>query len=55
MKKALTPEILLKAKKNGFSDRQIAHILGTSEETVRNLRKGFGIYPVYKTVDTCAA
>ena len=48
-------EVLLKAKKLGFSDRQIAFLLGTDELTIRVLRKRMGIVPVYKMVDTCAA
>lgn len=44
-------------KAAGFSDRQIAHILGgdLDEATVRQKRKALGIVPVFKTVDTCAA
>jgi len=53
--KKLKPEFFLKAKKNGFSDKQLAHILNTTEEKVRNYRNENKIYPVYKTVDTCAA
>ena len=37
-KKKVTVEIILKAKKNGFSDRQLAHIFGTSEEYIRGYR-----------------
>ncbi len=48
-------EVLRKAKKLGFSDKQIAYLLGTDELTVRELRKRMGIIPVYKMVDTCAA
>ncbi|MBI3585972.1 MAG: carbamoyl-phosphate synthase large subunit [Ignavibacteriales bacterium] len=51
----VTKEVLLKAKQYGFSDRQLATIWDTSERAVRKLRKHFGIIPVYKTVDTCAA
>ncbi|HLA68643.1 MAG TPA: carbamoyl-phosphate synthase large subunit [Bacteroidota bacterium] len=51
----VTPEILRKAKEYGFSDRQLAFLWGTKEQSVRALRKEFGIIPVYKTVDTCAA
>lgn len=54
-KKKVTVEIILKAKKNGFSDRQLAHIFGTSEEYIRDYRFKNEIFPVYKTVDTCAA
>lgn len=55
MKKKLTPELLRKAKRFGFSDRQIANILQTSESRVRKMREKLEILPVYKTVDTCAA
>ncbi|MFH0990453.1 MAG: carbamoyl-phosphate synthase large subunit [bacterium] len=51
----ITKEILLKAKQYGFSDRQLAHIWGSSEMAVRAVRQHHGILPVYKTVDTCAA
>ncbi len=54
-KKKLTKEVLLKAKRFGFSDKQIAHMLGTSEKRIRKFRETHDIYPVYKTVDTCAA
>ena len=54
-KKKVTVEIILKAKKNGFSDRQLAQIFGTSEEFIRDFRFRNEIFPVYKTVDTCAA
>ncbi|MCW2539803.1 MAG: carbamoyl-phosphate synthase, large subunit [Frankiales bacterium] len=48
-------ELLRKAKRCGFSDRQIGEIRGVTEESVRRVRHGHGIRPVYKTVDTCAA
>ena len=51
----VTPDILLKAKQYGFSDRQLAHMWDVSENAVRQLRRQFGINPVFKTVDTCAA
>lgn len=51
----VTKEILRKAKRLGFSDRQIAYLLRTDELTVRKLRKKMGIIPTYKMVDTCAA
>jgi len=43
------------AKKMGFSDFQIAYLLGISEDTVRNLRHEFSVESVFKTVDTCGA
>lgn len=51
----LSKEILKKAKRMGFSDREIATIKGIKEEDVRALRKEYSIYPSYKMVDTCAA
>ncbi len=53
--KKITADILLKAKQYGFSDRQLATLWKTDEETVRRLRKSLGVTPVFKTVDTCAA
>ena len=47
--------LLLRAKQLGFSDRQIAKIFNSDEDTVRQSRKEKGIEPVYKLVDTCAA
>lgn len=52
---AITPDAMRLAKKHGFSDAQIAEIRGISEDAVRQIRWAFGIHPVYKTVDTCAA
>ena len=46
---------LKRAKKLGFSDRQIARAKGTHEDTVRAERKEKGIIPTYRLVDTCAA
>ena len=45
---------LKKAKSLGFSDVQIAHLLKTSEDDIKSLRKNDEIRPVYKLVDTCA-
>jgi carbamoyl-phosphate synthase large subunit len=42
-------------KRKGFADSRIARLAGTSEQVVRERRHGFGIRPVYKRVDTCAA
>jgi carbamoyl-phosphate synthase large subunit len=51
------PEELLKdAKKNGFSDEQIARIMrNCTEEQVYQKRKALGIVRSYKMVDTCSA
>ena len=51
----MTPEQLAKAKSLGFSDRQIAHLTGRSEDDVRAQRKHLGLVPSYRLVDTCAA
>jgi carbamoyl-phosphate synthase large subunit len=52
---ALGPDVLRLAKRHGFSDAQIGRIRGLQEQTVREVRHAFGLRPVYKTVDTCAA
>lgn len=51
----LTPELLRKAKRHGFSDVQIGKIRGMTADVVRGVRHALGIRPVFKTVDTCAA
>ncbi|WP_028314477.1 carbamoyl-phosphate synthase large subunit [Desulfatibacillum aliphaticivorans] len=48
-------DALLEAKRFGFSDKQIAFLTGSDEETVRAKRYEKGVRPVYKLVDTCAA
>lgn len=53
--KKITPEIIYKAKKSGFSDKQLADIFKTDESHIRDFRFKNNIIPVYKTVDTCAA
>ena len=52
---ALGAQALRLAKRHGFSDAQIGQIRGIGEEAVRQVRRAYGIHPVYKTVDTCAA
>jgi carbamoyl-phosphate synthase large subunit len=44
-----------RAKRFGFSDRQIAHLTKSTETDVRNTRKAAGVIPTYRLVDTCAA
>ena len=46
--------LLLRMKRHGFSDRQLADLRGTTEATIRADRHRLGIRPAYKTVDTCA-
>lgn len=50
----LNLEILRRAKRIGFSDRQIGRLRGIDESEVRALRWRHMLRPVYKTVDTCA-
>jgi carbamoyl-phosphate synthase large subunit len=52
---SLDSELLAKAKGLGFSDRQIAHLTGTTEDAIRTERKRIGLVPSYRLVDTCAA
>ena len=46
---------LRKAKKLGFSDRQIAILTNSTEPEIRAARKAAGLLPTYRLVDTCAA
>jgi carbamoyl-phosphate synthase large subunit len=55
LSKPLTPELMLEAKRLGFSDVQIATLADRLPEQVRELRHQWEIKPVYKMVDTCAA
>ncbi|MDX6253680.1 MAG: carbamoyl-phosphate synthase large subunit [Frankiales bacterium] len=52
---ALSDAQLLRAKRSGCSDRQLAALFETDEDTVRVRRHALGLRPVFKTVDTCAA
>ncbi len=55
IRKELNPETLRKAKRTGFTDEQIATIVGKSREEITDLRLSLGIIPTFKMVDTCAA
>ena len=48
-------ELIRTAKRQGFSDRQLARIFATSEMDVRQQRLALGIRATFKSVDTCAA
>ena len=52
---SLTPQLLRRAKRHGFSDQQLGRLTGSSAEVVRGVRHALGVRPVFKTVDTCAA
>ncbi|MDQ3555369.1 MAG: carbamoyl-phosphate synthase large subunit, partial [Gemmatimonadota bacterium] len=45
---------ILRMKRLGFSDVQLARLRGETEEAVRERRWRLGVRPVYNTVDTCA-
>ena len=51
----LEKDFLRKIKQQGFSDFQIGHLTGTTEDDIRELRLKQNTVPVYKLVDTCAA
>ncbi|MES2765674.1 MAG: carbamoyl-phosphate synthase large subunit [Bacteroidota bacterium] len=53
--KAIDEDRMFELKSLGFSDFQIATIVGATEDEVREHRKKLGVIPVFKTVDTCAA
>jgi carbamoyl-phosphate synthase large subunit len=53
--KALGTERLRALKRKGFSDRRLAALVRSTEQLVRTRRRDFGVVPVYKRVDTCAA
>jgi len=46
---------LLDLKKKGFSDERLAELTGQSATDVARKRRGLGIRPVFKRIDTCAA
>ena len=46
---------LRRAKKLGFSDRQLAYLSETSDNEIRAARKAQNLVPTYRLVDTCAA
>ncbi|MDE2930592.1 MAG: carbamoyl-phosphate synthase large subunit [Chloroflexota bacterium] len=52
---SLTPGLLWEAKRLGFADSQIGTLADVLPARVREMRKQWGIVPVYKMVDTCAA
>jgi len=51
----LSAERLRQLKRKGFSDARLARLLGLQEADVRQRRWEFGVRPVFKRVDTCAA
>ncbi|KAI0383890.1 putative carbamoyl-phosphate synthase arginine-specific large chain [Hypomontagnella monticulosa] len=51
----LKRDLILKAKKMGFSDKQIANAVKSNEDAVRALRLSMDIRPWVKKIDTLAA
>ena len=52
--KGLKKEIILYAKKIGYSDSKISSILNIKENELREFRNNSDINPVFRLVDTCA-
>lgn len=50
----LSDELLLTAKKMGFSDRAIGRLINQSEQAIRDRRKSANILPFVKQIDTLA-
>ncbi|KAK4050522.1 Carbamoyl-phosphate synthase [Microbotryomycetes sp. JL221] len=51
----LPPQLLLESKRVGFSDAQLAKMLGSNELAVRRIRTENGVTPRVKQIDTVAA
>lgn len=52
---AVSPDMLRRAKKMGFSDKLLAKCLLSSEMSIRKLRQNHHIVPCVKQIDTVAA
>ena len=48
-------DLLIEAKRMGFSDKYIGHLWKMSEDEIYQIRRERNIYPVYKMIDTCAS
>ncbi|CAW94096.1 carbamoyl-phosphate synthase large subunit [Streptococcus equi] len=55
IKKPVDIDLLIEAKRYGFSDQKIAELWQTDAASIRRLRRAYRVLPVYKMVDTCAA
>ncbi|HLM55698.1 MAG TPA: carbamoyl-phosphate synthase large subunit [Pyrinomonadaceae bacterium] len=51
----ISADDLREFKSAALSDRRLAYLTGRTEMEVREYRKGLGVVPVYKRVDTCGA
>jgi carbamoyl-phosphate synthase large subunit len=54
-KDGISRDMMLEAKKAGFSDQQLGMLMGRKELEVRKLRKDLEVFPVVKQIDTLAA
>jgi len=54
LKSQLSPELLLKAKRMGLSDKRIASVSNRAETEIRQLREKNNIHACFHFVDTCA-
>jgi carbamoyl-phosphate synthase large subunit len=52
---AMSPELLLEAKRSGASDEEVAKLVKATAAEVRTRREALQVRPVFKRVDTCAA
>ena len=52
---SIPKDLMMEAKRKGYADRQMGHLLGCLESEVYKKRTKMGIKRVYKLVDTCAA
>lgn len=52
--KTIDKDTMRKAKKYGFADVAIAKFINKDTMAIRNMRKKWGIIPVFNMVDTCA-
>ena len=48
-------ESIIHIKSLGFSDKRLAFLTKKKEKDIKDLRNKFGVNPIYKRVDTCAA
>jgi len=55
LRETLSPDLLREAKRLGFPDEKLGVLTDRAGEEVRRLRQQWGIMPVFKMVDTCAA
>ena len=52
---SIDADLMRKLKRKGFADSRLAELTNVAESDIRDIRVKFGVMPVYKRVDTCAA